>query len=448
MSAPLLSRSFGKLSSIKPRSGRSIWALADQAASSLGNFATNIILARALARESYGTFGLILEVIFFLNAIQSALIAYPLSVRGATSDQRGLSRYATISLLLTMLLALPVIIVAMLAGAICGQLLVATCASLALLLWQLQETLRRSLLAHLRYRDAVWGDAISYLGQAVCIAALIGMHRLTIERVFAIIALTSAAAGMVQLVQVGLTRVTIRELALRGREFIAYGRYLAVNNLTVIFSTLGYSWVLTWCYGRAAVAELYAILTLLKLTSPMINLIVSLIVPATARANDAQGPSAAGRVAAKYALLGAALLVPYFLILITFPHHMIALFYGAESIYADDGNVLRLYVAWAALTYAASTIAAYFNAIHHSRLSMIAQLVNAGVSLTLGLPIAVIGGLTAAAAGTVISVAAQLAVLLHFRTKMQLRIPRFDRAPAAVFKAQVSRLVTRLRTAA
>jgi hypothetical protein len=31
---------------------------------------------------------------------------------------------------------------------------------------------------------------------------------------------------------------------------------------------------------------------------------------------------------------------------------------------------------------------------------------------------------------------------------MQLRIPRFDRAPAAVFKAQVSRLVTRLRTAA
>lgn len=399
--------------------GKGTWALADQAASSVGNFATNIILARTLAKESYGTFGLILEAIFFLNAIQSALVTYPLSVHGASSDPHKLSRYATISLLMTMLLAAPVILVALIAGALSGHLLVAACASLALLLWQLQETLRRAMLAHLRHADAIWGDAISYLGQAICIVALIGANRLTLERVFAVLALTSAAAAMLQLVQVGLTRITWRELLQRSREFMAYGRYLAANNVTVIISSLGYSWVLTWCYGRSAVAELYAILTLLKLTSPMINGIVSILVPATARVNDAQGPSAAARVAAKYTLVGAVVLVPYFLVLISFPTHAIELFYGRGSVYAQDINVLRLYVAWAALTYAVSTMAAYFNAIHQSRLSMIAQMVNAGVSLGLGLPLVFVGGLPAAAAGTVLAVAAQLAVLLHFRTGLR-----------------------------
>jgi O-antigen/teichoic acid export membrane protein len=407
------------------------WAITDQAASSLGNFVTNILLARAMAREDYGTFGLILEVIFFLNAIQSALVAYPLSVRGATADAQRLSRYATVSLLLTMLLTAPVLAIAMLSGAISGHLLLASCASLALLLWQLQETLRRAMLAHLRYRDAVIGDAISYLGQAICIILLVSAQRLSIEAVFAVIAMTSALAGMVQLVQVGLSRVTLYELTHRGREFIAYGRYLAVNNLTVIFSALGYSWVLTWCEGRAAVAEMFAILTLLKLTSPMINLIVSLIVPAAARAHETKGLSAAEHVAVKYSLLGAAILLPYFMLLIIFPSPVIHLFYGATSVYAGDANVLRLYVAWAALTYGASTIAAFFNAIHQSRLSMIAQVVNAGVSLLIGLPMALMGGLLAAAAGTVLAVAAQLAVLLHFREKLRSinRASRTDGPP-------------------
>jgi O-antigen/teichoic acid export membrane protein len=423
MSAARVSPGWDRLRQLKSNSTNSFWAVADQAASSLGNFVTNVMLARAMAREDYGTFGLILELIFFLNAIQSALIAYPLSVRAATSDSRHLSAYATASLLLTMLLASPVIIVAMLAGAVSGHLVIAACASLALLLWQLQETLRRSMLAHLRYRQAVWGDAVSYLGQAACVIGLIGLHRLSIEAVFGVIALTSAVAGMIQLVQVGLCRVGLRELLHRGRDFLVYGRYLAVNNTTAIFSTLAYSWVLTWCGGRTAVAELFAILTLLKLTSPVINLIASLIVPAAARANARDGPHAAARVAARYTLLGAALLLPYFVLLIVVPGHVIALFYGAGSTYADDANALRMYVAVAALTYAASTMAAFFNAIHQSRLSMIAQVVNAAVSAALGLPLAVAGGVFAAAAGTVIAVASQLAVLLHFHARLQRRRP-------------------------
>ncbi|HWP41094.1 MAG TPA: oligosaccharide flippase family protein [Tepidisphaeraceae bacterium] len=392
----------------------SLWALADQAASSLGNFITNLLLARSLGRENYGTFGLILELIFFLNAIQSALITYPLLVRGANADRQQLRRYSSASLLLTCLLAIPVIAIALVTGALSGQLLIASCACLALLAWQLQETLRRAMLSQLRHAQAICGDAISYLGQALGILALIAMDRLTLQRVFAVIALTSTAGAMIQLVQVGLGPITRRELLQHAREFFGYGRYLAANNCSILFTSLAWSWVLTWFHGRGTVAEMYALFVLLKLTSPLINGIVSVLVPATAKVYDTQGPRAAQRLAARYGWLGAAILIPYLLTLSSFPKTIIELVYGPNSVYADDANVLRLYVAMQALHYAVSMLSAYFNATHQSRVSLIASMVNSGVSLLAGLPLAIFGGLFAAAAGAVLCVAAQLAVLLHF----------------------------------
>src|SRR5688500_4624794 len=70
------------------RAGRkSFWPLADQGVVSAGNFLTLVIVARALpARSEYGVFGLALECIFYFNTLQSALVGYPLTVRGATTD--------------------------------------------------------------------------------------------------------------------------------------------------------------------------------------------------------------------------------------------------------------------------------------------------------------------------------------------------------------------------
>lgn len=411
---------------LKKVGGKSFWALADQAASSAGNFLTNIMLARTLARESFGTFGLILEGIFFLNAIQSAFVTYPLSVRGASGTKASLSKYTTISLILTLVLAAPVVLVTMVAGVASHNAVLALSAAIALVAWQLQETLRRALHSHMRHKEAAFGDAISYLGQAVCIAALIPLHLLNIERVFAILALTSALAAMVQIMQVGLVRVAVEEVVQHSKEFLSYGKFLAANNLTVIITTLGYSWVITWTHGTAAVAELYAILTMLKPVSPLVNGITSLIVPTAARVNETEGPSAAGRAAAKFAWLGAAMLLPYLAIMTVAPMWAMGLVLGSRSTYLGDANVLRMYVAQAILSYGVSTIAAYFNAIHHSRLALYAQLGNTVGSLVVGLPLAWVGGLPGAAAGTLLAVAAQLAMLLHFRGKIQLRIPKFD----------------------
>src|SRR5580698_4901363 len=83
--------------------GRGIWALADQAMLSLGNFFTNILLGRNLPRDEFGNFVVLLSVIQFLNNLHWSLVTYPLSVISAGDDENALRHRAIRSLRLTLL---------------------------------------------------------------------------------------------------------------------------------------------------------------------------------------------------------------------------------------------------------------------------------------------------------------------------------------------------------
>src|ERR1700676_2920244 len=83
------------------------WSLADQGSVSLGNFLTNIFLARALGSSDYGIFALVYGLLVLLNSFHACAVLYPLSIRGAASDIVGLHKYTRRSLLLTTLLTLP-----------------------------------------------------------------------------------------------------------------------------------------------------------------------------------------------------------------------------------------------------------------------------------------------------------------------------------------------------
>ena len=60
--------------SIQSRAG--LWSLADQGAVSLGNFLTNILLARALAPAEYGIFALVFGLLLALSSIHAAVVIY------------------------------------------------------------------------------------------------------------------------------------------------------------------------------------------------------------------------------------------------------------------------------------------------------------------------------------------------------------------------------------
>src|SRR5687767_3370998 len=68
------------------------WALADQGVVSAGNFITGVLLVRNLEKVEYGVYFLIFGVLQFLHSLHQSLVTYPLSVRGAVSDQDDLRK--------------------------------------------------------------------------------------------------------------------------------------------------------------------------------------------------------------------------------------------------------------------------------------------------------------------------------------------------------------------
>src|SRR5688500_7416295 len=156
-----------------PRLGSAVlgsaWALVDQATLSLGNFLTNLVLLRFLAPAAFGTYALLFGTLMFAGSLHAALVVYPLSIgtiprggRSAGSFSRGVT--AGGALALTGVLWLPLSACLVAAAALLGRIDLAPWAVGALLLWLVQETLRRALLADLRHRAAMIGDAVSYLG--------------------------------------------------------------------------------------------------------------------------------------------------------------------------------------------------------------------------------------------------------------------------------------------
>src|ERR1700736_4008666 len=137
------------------------WSLADQGCVSLGNFLTNIFLARTLAAADYGVFALVYGLLVLLNSFHSCVVGYPLSIKGAAADAEGLKSYTRSALLFTAVLSVPFGGIVLGACIVLGRPTIAVWAAFALLCWELQETLRRSLMAHLRHGEAIWGDAFS-----------------------------------------------------------------------------------------------------------------------------------------------------------------------------------------------------------------------------------------------------------------------------------------------
>ena len=62
----------------------SFWAIADQGIASAGNFATTLLLARALAPAEFGTFVLLNSACLVVLGFQGNLVSTPLVVLGAS----------------------------------------------------------------------------------------------------------------------------------------------------------------------------------------------------------------------------------------------------------------------------------------------------------------------------------------------------------------------------
>lgn len=326
------------------RAVRGLWAISDQGLVSLGNFLTQIILARSLSRSEYGVFTLFFGVLLVLFVCQGSLITYPLSLRGATVGIDELQRLTSGSLVLTILLVIPLAPLVFGTAWVLKKPELGWAALLAMAVWQLQETLRRALMAHLRHRDAIWGDALGYLGQAVVLWVLAYRGQLTLETAFLTIAATSAAAALLQGIQLGLASIRLPEVLSLARKYWPMGRWALFTGLSETGSRQAFPWALALLFGPQEAASFQAAMNVLGVSHPVLFGTSNLIIPAAAESQKRAGTRAAFRTSSRYGVVAMALVLPYFVGLFFLPHQALSLFYGRSSAFTALGTGVRLAV--------------------------------------------------------------------------------------------------------
>jgi O-antigen/teichoic acid export membrane protein len=398
-----------------PRSSllKTILALLDQVVVSGGNFAINVLLARGLQAGQLGVFALLMDAILFLNSLQSALLIYPLNVKSATMQESDVPRIGGSCLLLTLLLTLPLGGALLAYGAFIGVPQVGLWAVLAQTCWQCQETLRRLMLARGNYVRALPGDIVSYLGQGLIVLLLVNSHRVNVSYAFGTIAVTSLAAAALQAFQLRLRPRGPRATLDIGRRFMKQGRWVLLANLTTVVTTVSCSYTLARSHTEAAVGQYQAVLNLLRPVNPLMITLSTLIIPAAAQASSMGGLRAASRVTLRYACHAAAILAPYWLVMLVFPQAALSILYGSSSGYRPLTTEVRLFVGISAVSVVGSIVAAMFNGVQRSRRAMTGQFVGVIATLAITLPLIVKFGLRGAVVGNLISNGAAAVALLY-----------------------------------
>lgn len=335
---------------------------------------TQIVLARSLSHSEYGVFALIFGVLVFLFTCQSGLIAYPLSLEGATVTRTDLRKVAFAAAMLTVALAIPLSLVVVGAAMVLHVAAIAWAVLLAMLLWQLQETFRRALMAHLRHRAAIWGDVLSYGGQAVVIWLLARDAALTLERIFLVVALTSAAAGLLQSLQVGWSATPLRVTLTLIRKYWSLGKWALVTGMNDSGVRQIFPWILALLYSPAEAASFQAVMNLVGVSHPVMFGTSNIVIPAAADAKGRRGTSSAFRTSSLYGALAAFLVLPFFALLFIWPRPALALFYGAASPYVALTIGVRLAAVAYMIYISGSFLSAYLFGIGRPKYVFVASI--------------------------------------------------------------------------
>ncbi|MGB9471410.1 MAG: hypothetical protein WBQ59_18845 [Candidatus Acidiferrum sp.] len=376
------------------------WALCDQAIVSGGNFLTNLVLIRTLSPSSFGAFALLLNAVLFLNNLHTNMVAYPVCIRGAKSDDNTLGDVATGGLLATIIgLVVSTVLITVACLSIQRLFLVPIVVG-ATLFWQLQETLRTVFVSRLAYKRALAGDAISYLGQAAILAVICWHHEPNLTVVFGVILLTSLLAGMGQAVQIRPNRPRRESLNTFFKELWRLGKWSTLAKVVAFFTFQAFPWLLAYTSGLPAVASFQALFQLVALSNPLMfgfnNLIIASI------ANHAESGVSAWGASIKQMRLATVLFGAYFVVLAICGRFFMKTIYGSHSPYLSNSPLLRYF----ALAYALEAIAMFAGAIlgglGETRSNFIAQLSAMVISVLVVFPWILRSGLRAAVIGLIL----------------------------------------------
>jgi O-antigen/teichoic acid export membrane protein len=375
------------------------WPIADQCVISLGNFLTTILMARALPPAEYGIFALIFGALIVLNTVHGALVVYPVIVSTARTGPISSRQIVTVALVAGVAVSLTLGAAGGLAALWTGRANFFLPALAALVAWQFQETTRTGLVAHLRFREALGGDALSYLGQAASVWAMAHAHHATVNATLLITAGTSTLGAAVQMWQLRLPgRFRLRGLQLLVGRSVRDGRWLLGNRILGVGTGQGFAWALAYRFGPAAVGNFQALINLLAFSHPVLFGVYNAITAAVAGRGHS-GRSTLTHTVAPFCTALGFLLVPYFLILLIAPEGAMCFYYGSSSPHLGGAYLLRILVVGYVFFLGIVVSSAILSGVSQTGSLFAAQCAATASTILWGVPMTLQFGLAGAALG-------------------------------------------------
>jgi O-antigen/teichoic acid export membrane protein len=354
---------------------RASWTLVDQGVVSFGNFLLNVLLARTLSEEDYGEFALFLGAIFMLRTFDYSLISYPLSVRLCVASDEERAGLLGNTFLLAAALSLVLVVVMALGTTLLEVDNIMLPACLCYLCWQAQETSRRCLLADFRYRAAVAGDGLAYVGQALLIALLAWLDAITLPAALYIVSATFAIGALVHASKLRFAWPVLAEARLLFPEYFSVGKWSLVNYQLVLARGQLLPWVLAALTGTAATASLQAGLNIANMMNPIIFGIGNAIPQIAAQARRSGGVIGAARSARGYVLFGLGPILLICAAVVLMPDLLLRTVYGASSPYLTVAIGLQFLAVAGVLDYIAEMISKTLLGVQAGRLAFLVNVV-------------------------------------------------------------------------
>ena len=212
------------------------------------------------------------------------------------------------------------------------------------LAWQAQETMRRCLLANFRYRAAVAGDAVSFIGQAVAIALMAWLGTVTLSSALYAMSVTFVAGAIVHASKLHFGRPNVAQAIRLARDYFALGKWSLVYYEVLILRLQLFPWALAATAGTAATAAFQAAANIANVMNPISLGIGNAIPQAAAHAHVTDGVHGAWRTARGYILFGIPPILAICAAGLVAPQLLLRLMYGASSPYLDAALTVQLLV--------------------------------------------------------------------------------------------------------
>jgi O-antigen/teichoic acid export membrane protein len=344
-----------------------------------------------------------------LRCFDYSLISYPLSIRLCEKPRDEHAGVLANTVLLAAMLGVALMLLLVLGVFLLGGDDILVAAAACYLSWQAQETMRRCLLAEFRYRAAVAGDAMSYIGQAVLVTVLAWANELTLVSALYAMSATFLAGALVHAAKLQFGRPNVALAAALARDYFSVGKWSLVYYEMVVLRFQLFPWTLAAVAGPAAVAVFQAASNIANIMNPISLGIGNAIPQAAAEAHRSNGLLVAWRVSRGYLLFGLPAILAICAGGLLAPQFLLRLMYGATSPYLHATLAVQLLVlAWAA-EYVAEMIGKSLLGVGAGKVAFFMNVVGMGaavLALPLIGPLGIVGACLALAIANVLRVVA------------------------------------------